>query len=185
RLGQRSLDRLLHLADGGAVGRPHEHDVREAGLAGELLQLLEREVDVGALSAERRADETDDGERGAVQVELGADLQLLLRSVRAGDERLVTAAGREEAALRDLRRGHDAHRRVRLVDAADRVRGRLDVRLRRVEHLLERLLRRRELRAEDLQPLREALRERGAVRTAAAEPAAAAEAPAPAETAAA
>ena len=72
----------------------------------------------------------------------------VLRRVGAGDERFAAAGGGEEAALRDLRPGDDAHRRVRLVDAADRVRGRRDVRLRRIEHLLQRLRRGRELRAE-------------------------------------
>ena len=48
---------------------------------------------------------------------------------------------------------------MRLVDASDRVRGRLDVRLRRIEHLPERLLRRRELRPEAAQARRQALRE--------------------------
>ena len=38
----------------------HEHDVDEAVLAGELLELGEREVDVGALAAERRLHEADD-----------------------------------------------------------------------------------------------------------------------------
>ena len=149
-------------------------------LARELLQLLERQVDVGALAAERRADEPDDRERRPVQVELRADLQAVLRRVGAGDERFAAAGGGEEAALRDLRLGDDAHRRVRLVDAADRVRGRLDVRLRRIEHLLERLLGRREVACGTAQARRQALRERAAVDPAAAAAAAtAAEAAAP------
>src|SRR6478752_10054026 len=96
----------------------------------------------------------------------------MLRGVRAGDERLLAAGRSEEAAPRDLRLGDDAHVRARLVDAADRVRRRRDVGLRGVEHLPERLLRRRELRAEPLQARRQALLERRASR--AAEPAAAA-----------
>ena len=59
--------------------------------------------------------------------------------------------------------GDDTHRRVRLVDAADRVRRRRDVGLRRVEHLLQGLLRRRELRADPAEARRQALRERAAV----------------------
>ena len=76
-----------------AVRRADEHDVREALLARERLQLLQRQVDVGALAAERRADETDDGERRAVQVELRADLQRVLRGVGAA-RRAPPAAGR-------------------------------------------------------------------------------------------
>ena len=86
-----------------------EHDVGEALLVRERLQLLQRQVDVGGLTAERRADEPDDRERRAVQVELRADLQRVLRGVRARDERFVAAGRREEAALRDLRLGDDAH----------------------------------------------------------------------------
>ena len=41
--------------------------------------MLQRQVDVGGLAAERRADDPDDRERRAVQVELRADLQRVLR----------------------------------------------------------------------------------------------------------
>jgi hypothetical protein len=63
------LDRGLDGRDILAARGANEDDVRKAGLVGEPLQLLERQVDVGALAAERRADEPDDGERRAVQVE--------------------------------------------------------------------------------------------------------------------
>ena len=90
RLRQRCLDLLLaRCATSSSTRRAHEHDVREALLVRERLQLLQRQVDVGALTAERRADETDDRERRAVQVELRADLQRVLRGVGRRDERLA------------------------------------------------------------------------------------------------
>ena len=57
------LDLLLHLADGGAVLGADEQDVDGALLAREHLQLRQRDVDVGRLTAERGADEADDRER--------------------------------------------------------------------------------------------------------------------------
>ena len=92
-LRQRRLDRLLHLADRRARRGSNEDDVGEPLLARELLQLLERQVDIGALTTERRTDEPDDRERRAVQIELRADLQAVLRRV-----------GRRRRAPRDRRR---------------------------------------------------------------------------------
>ena len=93
--------------------------------------------------------------------ELRPDLQRLPGRVGRGDERL--AAALQEAARADLGGGHEAHGGIAELDAADRVRLALDVGLRRVEHLLQRLARRRDRGAEALHPLGEALRERAAV----------------------
>ena len=122
---------------------------------GELLELRERQVDVDALAAERRVDESDDRERRPVQVQLRPDLQRVPRRIGRGDECLATAL--QEPPRGHLRRGHEAHVRVARLDAADRVRLALDVGLRRVEHLLQRLARRRDRRAEPLHPLGQAL----------------------------
>ena len=154
----RGLDALLDGADRGAVVGAHEHDVDQVLLVRELLQLRQRQVDVDALAAERRIDEPDDGELRAVQIQLRADLQRLPPGVGRGDERL--AAALQEAAGAHLSSGHEAHLRVAQLHAADRVRLALDVGLGRVEHLLQRLARRRDRLSEALHPLGEALGER-------------------------
>ena len=156
----RRLDALLDGADRGAVVGAHQHDVDEVLLVGELLELRERQVDVDALAAERRVDEPDDRERRAVQIELRADLQRLARRVGRGDERL--AAALQEAARAHLGGRDEPHARIAELHAADRVRLALDVGLRRVEHLLQRLARRRDRLAEAPHPLGEAPGERAA-----------------------
>ena len=160
RRGELRLDPVLGRAHGRAVVGAHEHDVDQVLLAGKLLQLAQREVDVRPLAAERRVDQADDREARAVQVQLGADLQRLAGGVRGGDERL--AAGAEEATLVDLRGRDEADRGVAGLHAADRVRLARDVRLRRVEHLLQGLTRGRDRRAELLHALWQALGERAA-----------------------
>ena len=86
------LDLLLHVADRCPVLGPDEEDVDGALLAREHLELRQGDVDVGRLAAERRPHEADDGERGAVEVELRADLQVLAARVGAREQRLVGAA---------------------------------------------------------------------------------------------
>ena len=82
------------------------------------------------------------------------------------------------AAFRDERCGDDADPGRGRIDARNRVGGALDVRLRGIDHLLQRLLGRRHGAAEAPEPGRQALLERGPVTaaslltaTAAAEPA--------------
>ena len=83
----------------------------------------------------------------------------LPRGVGRRDERLVAALLRKRPAL-ELSGCHEPRRRIAELDAADRVRLALDVGLRRVEHLLQRLARRRDRLAEALHARGQALRER-------------------------
>ena len=99
--------------------------------------------------------------------------RLLAARVGAREQSLVGAgalARGDEPAARDERRGDDADVRRRRIDAGDRVGGALDVRLRRIDDLLQRLLRRRDRGAEALQPRRQALGERAPVAAAGAAP---------------
>ena len=121
------------------------------------MELREREVDVDALAAERRLHESDDGERRPVQIQLRSDFQRIPARIRRGDECLATAL--QVAPRGDLPGGHEPHVRVAQLDTADRVRLARDVGLRRVEHLLQRLPRRRDRGAEPLHPLGQAARE--------------------------
>ena len=75
------------------------------------------------------------------------------------DETSASRPGAQEASLVDLRGRDQADRRVAGLHAADRVRLARDVRLRRVEHLLQGLARGRDRRAELLHALRQALGE--------------------------
>ena len=118
------LDLLLHVADRRSVLGANEEDVDGALLAREHLQLRQRDVDVRGLAAERRPHEADDGERGAVEVELRADLQALPARVGAREQRLVGSralARGDEPAARDERCGDDADVGRRRIDARDRV----------------------------------------------------------------
>src|SRR5207244_10858063 len=103
---------------------------------------------------------------------LRAELQAVGGRVAVGDERLVR--GGEEAARRDERWRDEPDLGLRRVDTGDRVRGALDVRLRRVHDLLHELLRRRDRAPEVARLGGEALPRRGRVEEAAAEAAASA-----------
>src|SRR5262249_29663066 len=153
------LDRLLHGGDRVAVLRANEHDVREAGLRRELLQPGDGDVDVGALAAERRPDETDDRELRAVEFERRADAELLAARVAGRQQRLVAAGLGEGTALGDQRRADDARAPAGRggpaagaggagAPPADRFARALEFRRGGVAELLDRLLRRHARAAE-------------------------------------
>ena len=60
---------------------------------------VERDVDVGALAAERRLNEPDDAELDLLDGQSRADLELVAGGVGVGDERFAAVLLREEAAL--------------------------------------------------------------------------------------
>ena len=160
------LDLLLHIADRCPVLGADEEDVDGALLAREHLELRQRRCRRRPSGRQRRPHEADHREVGAVEVELRADLQALPARVgareRAPRGRRALARG-DEPAARDERCGDDADSGRRRVNARDRVRGALDVRLRRIDDLLQRLLGRRDRGAEALQPRGQALSERAPV----------------------
>ena len=142
--GKRALDLALDVADRGGVARADEGDVHCVGKTGERLELSERQVDVGGLTPERWLDEPHDPELRAVQVQRRPDSKVVAARVGCRQERLSTACRGEVAAAGHLRGRDEREGRPALVDAADRVWLRLDVRLRRVEHLAQSLSRRRD-----------------------------------------